>query len=192
MSSTPADEEPDYFDYLLQRSKLALFYRNLWLYPRLNRYLRGRVLDVGCGIGDLLGYRKDAVGTDINPRAVEWCRGQGHEARLMEPDVLPFGDTEFDGVVLDNVLEHLVDPKPLLAEIHRVLQVGGTLIVGVPGRKGYASDPDHKIFYDRNALVGTLAASGFSTIKILHMPMKSTWMDGNMPQFCIYGVFARG
>lgn len=192
MSSSPSDQEPDYFDYLLQRSRLALFYRNWWLYPRLNRYLSGRVLDVGCGIGDLLAYRKDTVGVDINPRAVEWCRRQGHDARVMDPDVLPFGDAEFDGVVLDNVLEHLSEPAPLLAEIRRVLPVGGTLIVGVPGRKGYASDPDHKIFYDGDALVGALAAAGFGTRKVLHMPMKSAWMDENMPQFCMYGVFTRG
>lgn len=180
-----------YFDYLRQRSRLGWLYRRYWLYPRLCRRLHGRVLDVGCGIGDLLRFRPDTLGVDINPMAVEWCRLQGYEARLMEPDLLPFGDAEFEGVVLDNVLEHLSEPKPVLAEIRRVLSVSGTLIVGVPGRRGYASDPDHKIFYDGDALVATLGEAGFAVSKLLHMPMKSAWMDQNMPQFCIYGVFTR-
>ena len=113
---------------------------------------------------------------------------QGIHAALGD---LPFGDAEFEGVVLDNVLEHLSEPKPVLAEIRRVLSVSGTLIVGVPRRRGYASDQDHKIFYDGDALVATLGEAGFAVSKLLHMPMKSAWMDQNMPQFCIYGVFTR-
>ena len=44
-----ADEQ--YYHYLRQRSRLGLWYRRYWLYPRLNKHLRGQTLDVGCGIG---------------------------------------------------------------------------------------------------------------------------------------------
>lgn len=192
MTNSSAGPEPDYFDYLLQRSRLALFYRRFWLYPRLCRHLPGRVLDVGCGIGDLLDYRQDAVGVDINPRAVEWCKAHGHEVFRMVPDELPFDDGTFGGVVLDNVLEHLAEPRALLSEIRRVLRRGGTFVVGVPGRKGYAADPDHKVFYDADALTSTLARGGFGLKEIFYMPFRSGWMDRNMSQYCIYGVFERG
>ena len=190
-AAPPSGGEPDYFDYLTQRSRLAWLYRKHWLYPRLCRHLSGDVLDVGCGIGDLLAFRPGTTGTDINPRAVEWCRRAGHRAEPMSPDVLPFADASFDGVVIDNVLEHIVDPRPLLAEARRVLKPQGRALIGVPGRRGYASDPDHKVFYDEPALVATLAASGFTVRKVLPMPVRSSWLDGHMRQYCLYGVFQR-
>lgn len=187
-----AGSEPvDYFDYLRRRSALARLYRNHWLYPRLCPHLSGTVLDVGCGIGDLLSFRPGTVGTDINPRAVDWCRQAGHRAELMQPDVLPFGDGAFDGVVIDNVLEHIADPRPLLAEVRRVLRPGGNALVGVPGRRGYASDPDHKVFYDEAALVVVMGGAGFAVRKVLPMPFKSSWLDAHMRQYCLYAVFQK-
>jgi SAM-dependent methyltransferase len=170
---------------------LGLWYRRYWLYPRLNRHLRGQTLDVGCGIGDFLAYRTGAVGVDINPTTVEWCRHQGLDAHLMAADVLHFADGSFDSAVLDNVLEHLTAPASLLHEIHRVLRPHGTLVVGVPGQRGYTTDPDHKIFYDEAMLVSTLAAAGFARWQIFHTPVRSNWLDVRMRQYCVYGVFQR-
>lgn len=185
-------DQIDYFSYLQGRSRLGLWYRHRWLYPRLCRYLKGRALDVGCGIGDMLRYRPNTVGVDINPAAVAWCRQQGLDARVMTPDCLPFADIEFDCVVLDNVLEHLVKPEPLLAEIYRVLRSGGTLVVGVPGKRGYACDGDHKIFYDEAGLVEVMASARLVREYVFHMPLRSTWLDAHMRQYCVYGVFRRG
>ena len=134
-----------YFDYLLHRSLSGLLYRKYWLYPKLVRHLSGQVLDVGCGIGDFIAYRPNTVGVDVNTSAVAWCRSRGLDVRLMDSDNLLFDDASFDGVMLDNVLEHLPDPSKLLSEIRRVLTSGGHVIVGVPGTFGYTCDADHKI-----------------------------------------------
>ncbi len=180
-----------YFDYLRRRSSLGWLYRRYWLYPRLCRHLHGRVLDVGCGIGDLLRYRGNTVGVDINPMTVDWCRRQGLDARLMIEASLPFDTGEFDGVVLDNVLEHIQAPQQLLGDIRRVLRVGGTLLVGVPGQQGFAMDSDHKVFYSEADLRRVIAAEGFSPLMVIHMPLKSDWLEARMPQYCLYGVFQR-
>jgi len=181
----------EYFAYLRRRSRLGWLYRHFFLYPRLVRHLSGRVLDVGCGIGDFLAYRPGTVGVDINPHAVEWCRQQGFDSRVMEPDRLPFEDGGFDAVVLDNVLEHLAEPGPLLAEIRRVLVPGGRLLVGVPGARGYAADPDHKVFYGEAELERALGAAGFVLRTMLHAPWRSRWLAESLPQYCLYGVFER-
>jgi SAM-dependent methyltransferase len=180
-----------YYYYLRQRSRLGLWYRRYWLYPRLGRHLHGEALDVGCGIGDFLAYRPGTVGADINPATVDWCRHHGLDAHLMAPDVLPFADGSFDSAVLDNVLEHLAVPAPLLREIHRVLRSDGTLVVGVPGQRGYTTDPDHKVFYDETALVSTIAAAGFGLRRMFHAPLRSGWLNLRMRQYCLYGVFRR-
>jgi len=45
---------------------------------------------------------------------------------------LPFRDAVFDGVVLDAVIEHLARPARVVAEVHRVLKPGGTVLAQVP------------------------------------------------------------
>jgi SAM-dependent methyltransferase len=178
-----------YFQRMRSRLTIALLYRTLWLYPRLSRHLRGRVLDVGSGIGDMVRFRRNTVGADINPKAVEFCRSRGLDVQLMEPDRLTFPDQSFDGAILDNVLEHIEEPAPLLREIRRVLRPQATFIVGVPGRLGYASDPDHKRFYDETALKACLSGAGFAFDRMLHAPIRSAWLDKRLWIYAIYGVF---
>lgn len=180
-----------YFEYLRKRAWTGLLYRRWWLYPRLCKHLHGKVLDVGCGIGDMLAYRPDTIGVDINENSVEYCRSRGLNAHVMRPDVLEFPDSTFDGVIMDNVLEHLAEPRRLLDEIRRVLAPHGRLLVGVPGTRGYASDSDHKFFYDDASLRALLSGAGFLFIDRFYMPIKSSWMDRRLSQYCLYGVFER-
>jgi SAM-dependent methyltransferase len=181
----------DYCDYLKTRSALAKNYRRFYLYPRLNTFLDGRVLDVGCGIGDMLRFRKNTVGVDINPDLVKWCRSQGLNAHLLDGETLPFKNNEFQGAVLDNVLEHLTEPVPLLNEIHRVITKNGIFIVGVPGEKGYRSDSDHKIFYTDRELLALMRRVDFTCKKMFYTPFRSSFLSRNLRQYCIYGVFSK-
>ncbi len=184
-------DHKEYFDYLRQRSGLGLLYRKYWVYPRLSRALHGRVLDVGCGIGDMLAYRPNTTGVDINPHTVAWCRSQGLDVYEMVEDVLPFDKSSFQGVVLDNVIEHLYDPEKLLCEIHRVLEPEGVLVVGVPGLLGYASDSDHKLFYDEAKLVEALSKVGFTRSRMIHLPLPIPGIGRWLRQYYLYGVFVR-
>lgn len=178
-----------YFDYLRRCSLKGRFYRRLWLYPRLCRYLKGRALDIGCGLGDMLAFRPATIGVDINDKTVAWCKARGFEAYRMEPDVLPFEKDSFDSVILDNVLEHLSDPKPLLVEIKRVLKTGGLLVVGVPERKGFASDSDHKVFYGKAELQALMQEAGFSPKTLFYMPFRCSWLATRLRPYCLYGAF---
>jgi SAM-dependent methyltransferase len=180
-----------YFLYLQERSYLGYLYRNYWLYPKLCSHLSERVLDVGCGIGDLLRYRKNTIGCDINPETVKYCQLQGFDAHLMEVGELPFETNSFDGVVLDNVLEHIEDPHLILCEIERVLVSGGCLIVGVPGIKGFANDYDHKVFYSKGGLIDLLIRYRFVESAIFSMPLNWRCLDAAISQYCVYGVFRK-
>jgi len=180
-----------YFEYLSKRSRLGLLYRKYWLYPNLSKVLVGNTLDVGCGLGDMLSFRPDTIGVDINPLTVAWCRSQGLDVFEMVEDVLPFPSYSFQSVLLDNVIEHLSEPTALLSEIFRVLQPGGTLVVGVPGLRGYAVDADHKTFYDEQTLLGVINAAGFTASSVRHLPVRFPGLSRYLRQYCLYGVFLR-
>jgi SAM-dependent methyltransferase len=182
-------EPEQYFEYLKQRSWRALLYRRFYLYPRLCRHLRGLALDVGCGIGDMVQFRPNTIGADINPFLVEYCKRKGLDVRLMVNGNLPFENESFLSVMMDNVLEHISSPMDILGEIYRVLERGGRFVVGVPGAKGFRQDPDHKIYYDEERLVATLQSARFMKRKILYSPIRSEWLNRHVSPYCLYGVF---
>jgi SAM-dependent methyltransferase len=185
-------KDVEYFEYLQERSLVGKLYKQYWLYPKLDKYLKGKVLDVGCGVGYFLKFRaNNTVGVDINSETVNWCKKNGLDVHLMEKDILPFKDKMFDSVNLDNVLEHLEDPSGLLTEIHRVTGEAGIFIVGVPGRCAYDRDPDHKVFYSKDDLIKTITDFGFSLKKILVMPLNINWLDTRITQYCVYGIFKK-
>tara|TARA_Y100001968_G_C19416576_1_gene749335 strand:- start:930 stop:1487 length:558 start_codon:yes stop_codon:yes gene_type:complete len=181
----------DYFDYLRRRSPLGYFYRRYYLYPLLQSNLINPVLDIGCGIGDYLNFNSKAIGMDINSRSVNFLQEHGLNAFLMRDNKLPQNDNSFPSIILDNVLEHIQEPLPLLCEIYRVLKVKGRLIVGVPGIKGYRSDPDHKIFYTEDKLINVLESAGFSHFKTIITPFNCQHMSRVIKQYCVYGLFSK-
>ncbi len=102
--------------------------------------LRGRVLELGCGTGNLqaaLARRADlppALGLDASPTMVALSRAKlaraGLPARLLRADAraLPFASDRFDTLVATFPSEYIVDPATL-AEVRRVLAPGGRLVV---------------------------------------------------------------
>lgn len=183
--------QQEYFNYLKSRSRLADLYRRKLLYPALAKQFSGKVLDVGCGIGDFLAFRENTVGIDINTFNVQYCKERNLEAYEIKNGVYPFAEKVFDGVILDNVLEHLPDPIPTIREVSRVLKSKGVFIIGVPGKKGYTMDSDHKHFYDESKLEKLLKEHGYILLRFVYGPafIKSDMLSNLLSQYCIYGVF---
>jgi SAM-dependent methyltransferase len=179
----------DYSEYLKTRSWKASLYRRFWLYPRLRAQLPGRVLDVGCGIGDFLSFHGNAVGVDVNPALVEHCVKRGLQASVVRDGQYPFDAGSFDGISLDNVLEHLHDPTPTVREVRRLLRSGGRFLIGVPGKRGYSADPDHKRYYELKDLERVLAAEGFVLLKHFYTPLPG--LQDKVRQGCLYALFEK-
>lgn len=91
-----------------------------------------RVLEVGCGLGDLLAAlpTSDRVGIDVSPRMVELAHARHPEldVRLcdVERDELPEGP--FDAIVLSDVLGHLDDIEKALCRLAPRLAPGGRIV----------------------------------------------------------------
>ena len=183
-------DQKEYYHYLKSISWRGKLFRRLLVYPLINSWVNGKVLDVGCGLGLYLESRKDAIGVDINKYCVSHCQKLHLQAELMERDKLPFPNNSRIGtVVLDNVLEHLEEPQKLLSECTRVLPDDGRLIILVPGRKGYSRDADHKIFYQFSSIRKLAVEFGFSVIKERSIPMP--WVGSLLSSFCYFCVLEK-
>jgi 2-polyprenyl-6-hydroxyphenyl methylase / 3-demethylubiquinone-9 3-methyltransferase len=91
------------------------------------------LLDVACGGGLLaphlagLGYTH--VGVDLSASAVAQASDHGVTGVRGDVTRLPFRDATFDVVVAGEILEHVADLPAIVAEVCRVLRVGGTLVI---------------------------------------------------------------
>ena len=92
-----------------------------------------RVLDVGCGPGEVterfvheLGADVKAI--DVSPRMVELARARGIDAQVADAEKLPFADGEFDCVFAGWVLYHVPNLEQAVSECARVLRPGGRLV----------------------------------------------------------------
>lgn len=94
-----------------------------------------RLLDVGCGTGELLAEAAArgaaAAGADVAPGMVARARraAPGADVRVADAEDLPWPDGAFDVVAAVNVLHLADDPGAAVAEAVRVLVPGGLLAV---------------------------------------------------------------
>lgn len=86
-------------------------------------HIRGRLLDVGCGLNHLTrSYEGDGVGVDVH----QW----GDVDLVVEDSAdLPFPDRSFDTVTIIAALNHIPTRADALSEAHRVLKDDGRIII---------------------------------------------------------------
>jgi SAM-dependent methyltransferase len=96
----------------------------------------GRLLDVGAGVGELLGIARElgwqAVGVDVDPAVVAYARSRGRDVRLGDLTTLALPAASVDLVTLWNVIDFVPDPLRLLRECRRLLAPGGRIFVRTP------------------------------------------------------------
>ena len=100
----------------------------------------GDLLDVGCGQGRILkllaSRAQRVIGVDVDPDARRLARAELLVAglpncSLRQGDMygLPFGDGEFDTIILDEVLAEAARPVAAMSEARRLLRPGGRLLL---------------------------------------------------------------
>lgn len=151
-----------------------------------------RVLDVGCWTGELgrvlLGRGCTVSGIEVDPAAAAIASSHG-----LEPLVVAdldrsrpsdhFEPGSFDVVVLADVLEHLMDPVGVLADVATLLAPGGYVVLSLPnvthgsvrlallqGRWTYTEtgllDRTHIRFFNRERVADLVAQSGYEVLDL--------------------------
>jgi len=104
------------------------------------------LLDVGCRDGDKAPLYAEALRLSLDRvKGIEPQEKYAAAARAkfevfqvdIEREPFPFGDSSFDVVVCNQVLEHLKNIFMPLREMDRVVRPGGWLLIGVPNLSGF-------------------------------------------------------
>jgi ubiquinone/menaquinone biosynthesis C-methylase UbiE len=109
-----------------------------WEYAAYRHHrLDGRILDLGCGDGKyfrlLWPEAASVVGVDMSPSVAELGRQSGvySEVHIASAQHVPEPAASFNHVFANCSLEHMDHLDAVLAEVHRCLKPGGTLLCSV-------------------------------------------------------------
>jgi SAM-dependent methyltransferase len=142
----------------------------------------GRLLEIGCGLGDFLieagrhGYH--ATGVELSPSAVQTARARVPEAVIhcgrLEDVPLPRGS--FDVCVLCDVIEHVRDPAVFVREVRALLKPDGVVYVATPSLNSWSArllggswmeyKPEHLSYFNSASAQSLLYKAGFCEVLV--------------------------
>ena len=126
-----------------------------------------RVLDVGCGFGESLGYHSargcDVYGIEADENIRRVVDRFGYKVHVGLFDDTLYEENFFDFVTMDQVIEHVKDPISTLCGVARILKPGGTAILSTPNARGWGAtlfrrrwinwhSPYHLQFFTRQSM----------------------------------------
>ena len=144
----------------------------------------GRLLDLGCGPGLFLDEARKAgwevSGLDVSPWARDYAQSHfGIEVSLKKA-AEAYPERSFDVITLNDVIEHLADPKTELKEIRWLLKNDGVLYVSTPDidsvlsrvlrARWWGINKYHLYYFSRETLGKLLFEVGFKRLKYYPYP----------------------
>ena len=160
-----------------------VFVEKAWTIIRTN--LGGKVLDIGCGPGQITYKYIDSIRMDI--------RRTGAPSPFLIADAckMPFKNSSFDTVLMSHVLEHFACSDGVLKECRRVLKRSGKMIIAVPNvdtfsarlfgeRYGYVFNKKEHLQYFDSVKLNEDISKYFLVEKLLGTTPTFPYADGLM------------
>ena len=149
------------------------------------RYLKGRLIDIGCGTkpyeSRLAPYVTVHVGLDHRDTSHDTSNvnlfGSAYD--------IPAEDNSFDSALCTAVLEHLEEPESALRECHRVLKPGGCALYTVPFIWHLHEEPRDFFRYSKHGLGYLFEKVGFQILEL--SSLSGFWVT--FGQLLVYNLY---
>jgi 2-polyprenyl-3-methyl-5-hydroxy-6-metoxy-1,4-benzoquinol methylase len=96
------------------------------------------ILDIGCGLGMYVDkfrrFSDDVHGVDVDPEKIVQASQWLPNLQVAPAEHLPYEDSRFDVILLNEVIEHVDDDLLTIREAYRCLKPGGHIIIYAPNR----------------------------------------------------------
>jgi SAM-dependent methyltransferase len=152
----------------------------------------GRLLDIGCGVGDFLADMThlgwDAEGVETDSQVIQVCRQRGLRVREGPLEHQHYPDDSFDAITAKHVIEHVHDPVAMLRECARILKPGGRVMMLTPnlrslGHRVFGASwigldaPRHLVLFSAGSLRDAATTAGLDVVRLWSTarPSGFTW-----------------
>lgn len=139
-----------YFDQLASK-RAKWIKRNFYYHRLLQKYFRffipegSRVLELGCGTGELLDSLQPSygLGIDFSPKMLELARAKYPNLSFVEADASDWvGEESFDYIILSDLVGSLIDVQKVFGQLHRLCHENTRIIISY---HNYLWEPIFKI-----------------------------------------------
>ena len=101
----------------------------------------GRLLDIGCGVGDFLHFAEQngwqCTGAEPSEDAASIAKKRIKAEIMLPKDLEKLPDESFDVITMWHVLEHVSDLQWQVNQLNRLLKKGGRLVIALPNFRSY-------------------------------------------------------
>jgi 2-polyprenyl-3-methyl-5-hydroxy-6-metoxy-1,4-benzoquinol methylase len=150
---------------------------------------KGRILDIGAGVGDFLsvvkndGWQTIGIEPSEKAKAIAINKGVSFVENLSELE-----SNSFDVITMWHVLEHVPDLENQIKELKRLIKPSGTVIIAVPNFKSYDAShygifwaaydiPIHLWHFSKTAIQKLFAKEKLELVKVLPMKFDSFYVS---------------
>lgn len=150
---------------------------------------KGRILDIGAGVGDFLSVCKndgwETVGIEPSEKAKTIAKGKG--VTFVE-HLSELEDHSFDIITMWHVLEHVPDLENQIKELKRLIKPNGTIIIAVPNFNSFDANyygkywaafdvPIHLWHFSKTAIKKLFAVENLELVNVLPMKFDSFYVS---------------
>jgi SAM-dependent methyltransferase len=142
----------------------ALYAQYREILPLLQRYVRGKTIDLGCGCMPFKELLSGIVGQYDTLEAVPRSEPVTFVGDIQDMSMI--SDASYDSAICLEVLEHVPEPGRALCEVRRILNPGGTVVLSVPHLSRLHDQPHDYYRYTNYGLNYLLKKAGFEVLEI--------------------------
>ena len=148
-------------------------------------YLKGRLIDIGCGLKPLKNYVKPYIDEHIGVDQKETRHDNTNIDYFGTAYDIPFADESFDCAICTAVLEHLEEPEAALTECHRILKKDCYAIYTVPFIWHLHEAPRDFFRYTKYGLKYLFEKTGFEIVEL--NALSGFWVT--FGQLFVYNIY---
>lgn len=154
------------------------------------KYLRGNMIDIGCGIKPYQPRLKSFVTSHVGVDHMESFHDKSNVDLFGTAYSIPVSDSSFQSAICTAVLEHLEDPFAAISECERVLENGGYAIYSIPFIWHLHEEPRDFFRYSKYGISYLFQKAGFEVVEMV--PLAGFWVTFIQLQIYYWKRFDRG